>query len=133
MHIKESNELSYLAGRAGRTTEDFSAVATECLLEREVLIDEEDYGKCLKDIPEANISYIVEAMHVAGILIVTSRDFDAFVSCVFVGEGECPICGGDIEIYGRGFRDRDTGEYECDEHVCRVCGYRSEEYNKIIR
>lgn len=131
MKIKRNNNLILLADKSGnKDLEKFSAMLIEGLVKRGVIEDSDDfYGKTLKECPEARIADIVETLHEIGIEQVSDEDFNAMISLVFMGEGDCPECGGDIEVIGGGARDIDTGEYEYEDEICPICGYVHRIYN----
>lgn len=131
MHIKDSKELRDLARRAGASdVEKFGEELLDELIKRGVVEDIEDfYGKTITENPDATVTDLVETLHGAGIELVESDDFDNLVSLVFMGDGECPECGGTPEAICGGSRDWDTGEYEYEDITCPICGHVHRVYN----
>ena len=134
MKIKQNNELSILAIAAGKTANEISKQIICELVQHDIICDDrENWGyrifDCINtDVPILNV---IEVMHHVGIFNITASLFDAFMNSVLIGCGDCPECGGDMEVV--------DGEYICcggDGYItpyeyepiwetmkCNNCGY----------
>lgn len=77
------------------------------------------------------VSDVVNIIRKTGIKVVKSKHMDAFLALVLMGCGDCPECGGEMEVV--------DGEYRCcggdgyltpyeyetvwEEKKCSNCGY----------
>lgn len=135
MIVRQSNELSFLAKEAGKTEKEISKTIVSELVKNEMVYDEpESWGcnvfDCInKDI---SVSDVVNIIRKTGIKVVKSKHLDAFLALVFMGCGDCPECGGEMEVV--------DGEYRCcggdgyltpyeyepiwEEKQCNNCGYK---------
>lgn len=128
MKIRESKELRYLANAAGRTTEDAADVMIEAMIKNGITYeDPEVWGQKVGDNlersinePEVTLKNLVDVVKATGIETVTSRHIEALTNLVLMGDGDCPECGGEMEVI--------DGSYECEYGD----GYYSErEYRPI--
>ena len=134
MIVKQSNELSFLANAAGKTEKEVSKQIVGELLKNEMVCDEpECWGYNIFDCIEKDIaiSDIVKIIKSTGIKVVKSDHLDAFFELVLMGCGDCPECGGEMEVADGEYR-RCGGdgyltpyEYETvwEEKKCSNCGY----------
>lgn len=135
MTVRQSNELSFLAKEAGKTEEEISETIVGELEKAEMVYDEpESWGVNVFDCIDKYIPVpdVVDIIRRTGIKVVKSRHFDAFLALVLMGHGDCPECGGEMEVV--------DGEYRCcggdgyltpyeyepiwEEKRCGNCGYR---------
>lgn len=81
-----------------------------------------------RDIPVSEVVGIIKA---TGISVVRSEHLDAFLNLVLVGKGDCPICGGEMEITdgdykvcgGDGYLTPHEYEPTFEERTCKHCGH----------
>lgn len=87
-------------------------------------------GDCVKR--DIYVSEVVEVIRATGLSVVKSCHYDAFVECILIGDGDCPECGGDMEVT--------DGESKCtggdgyitpyeytliwEEKTCTHCGHK---------
>ena len=135
MMVRQSNELSFLAKEAGKAEKEISKTIVSELVKNEMVYDEpESWGCNVFDCIDKDIlvSDVVNIIIKTGIKIVKSKHLDAFLALVFMGCGDCPECGGEMEVV--------DGEYRCcggdgyltpyeyepiwEEKQCNNCGYK---------
>lgn len=135
MIVIQSNELSFLAKEAGKTEKEISKTIVSELVKDEMVYDEpESWGCNVFDCIDKDIlvSDVVNIIRKTGIKVVKSKHLDAFLALVFMGCGDCPECGGEMEVV--------DGEYRCcggdgyltpyeyepilEEKQCKNCGYK---------
>ena len=135
MIVRQSNELSFLAKEAGKTEKEISKTIVSELVKNEMVYDEpESWGCNVFDCIDKDIlvSDVVNIIRKTGIKVVKSKHLDAFLALVFMGCGDCPECGGEMEVV--------DGEYKCcggdgyltpyeyepiwEEKQCNNCGYK---------
>lgn len=135
MIVRQSNELSFLAKEAGKTEKEISKTIVSELVKNEMVYDEpESWGCNVFDCIDKDIlvSDVVNIIRKTGIKVVKSKHLDAFLALVFIGCGDCPECGGEMEVV--------DGEYRCcggdgyltpyeyepiwEEKQCNNCGYK---------
>lgn len=135
MIVRQSNELSFLAKEAGKTEKEISKTIVSELVKNEIVYDEpESWGCNVFDCIDKDIlvSDVVNIIRKTGIKVVKSKHLDAFLALVFMGCGDCPECGGEMEVV--------DGEYRCcggdgyltpyeyepilEEKQCKNCGYK---------
>lgn len=134
MIVRQSNELSFLAKEAGKTEKEISKTIVSELVKNEMVYDEpESWGCNVFDCIDKDIlvSDVVNIIRKTGIKVVKSKHLDAFLALVFMGCGDCPECGGEMEVV--------DGEYRCcggdgyltpyeyepifEEKTCKHCGH----------
>ena len=135
MIVRQSNKLSFLAKEAGKTEKEISKTIVSELVKNEMVYDEpESWGCNVFDCIDKDIlvSDVVNIIRKTGIKVVKSKHLDAFLALVFMGCGDCPECGGEMEVV--------DGEYRCcggdgyltpyeyepiwEEKQCNNCGYK---------
>ena len=94
----------------------------------------ENWGNTIGDCVERNIyvSEVVEVIKATGLSVVKSNHYDAFVDCVLIGNGDCPECGGEMEVIDGEYRQTGGDGYLTppeyspiwEEKTCRNCGYK---------
>ena len=133
MTIRQSNELSFLAKEAGKTEKEISKTIVSELVKNKMVYDIPDSWGCnVFDCIDEDIlvSDVVNIIRKTGIKVVKSKHLGAFWALVFMGCGDCPECGGEMEVV--------DGEYICcgdgyltpyeyepiwEEKQCNNCGY----------
>lgn len=135
MIVRQSNELSFLAKEAVKTEKEISKTIVSELVKNEMVYDEpESWGCNVFDCIDKDIlvSDVVNIIRKTGIKVVKLKHLDAFLALVFMGCGDCPECGGEMEVV--------DGEYRCcggdgyltpyeyepiwEEKQCNNCGYK---------
>lgn len=99
MKIKESKELLFIAKSAHKTVEDVSNELINSMLVRE-LINEDSYGGKLLDCisRDVRLSEIVHILQDVGIDNVDYRHYESLCDCELIGDFNCEVCGGRMEI-----------------------------------
>ena len=117
------------------TEKEFSKTIVSELVKNAWVYDEPDsWGQNVFDCLEKCIwmSDVVNLLKGVGIKNVKSEQVEAFFALVFMGCGDCPECGGEMEVTDAEYR-RCGGdgyitpyEYEpiWEERQCANCGYR---------
>ena len=134
MKIKESDNLEKLAEAANKPAGKVAERIIEELLQRGIIEDDPClWGQSLEDIycRDVAVSEMLQVLHAAGIEDIKSGCFDALLDLVVMGDGDCPECGGDMEVTD--FEERIVAgdgyltpyEYEpiWEEKTCSNCGY----------
>lgn len=135
MIVRQSNELSFLAKEAGKTEKEISKTIVSELVKNEMVYDEpESWGCNVFDCIDKDIlvSDVVNIIRKTGIKVVKSKHLDAFLALVFMGCGDCPECGGEMEVVDGEYRccggDGYLTQYEYEpiweEKQCNNCGYK---------
>lgn len=141
MKIKIDDNLAIVANRAGTVIWEMSRIMADALLDAGLIEDTEYYYGC-NLLQECGTSLAVEIdnpvaktvcdiMHAIGIELIDDTVYKAFASCIIMGEGDCPKCGGEMELrecegHEISSGDRDTPpDYEIDyeKWCCEECGY----------
>lgn len=134
MKFKESTELKTLADMAGLSVVEFSDTVISQLIKSGAIEDTPDcWGLTLhKALDETtHVKILVNILNNVGIEQVTERDFAAFIDLVFMGDDNCPKCGGEMEVidgkYKRTFGDGYMTPYEFkpewEDKKCTNCGH----------
>lgn len=85
----------------------------------------EGYGMTLDVwLEDAPINDVCEAIKEAGITDITTTEFLAIMEAIVKGNGDCPECGGTMEI------DEDWDDYGNKFYIyrCPICGHSFSEY-----
>ena len=96
--------------------------------------DDRNFGDALclivsnGDVPVSDVVGIIKA---TGISVVRSEHLDAFLNLVLVGKGDCPVCGGEMEVTDADYKccggDGYLTPYEYEpifeEKTCKHCGH----------
>ena len=133
MKFKESTELKTLADMAGLSVVEFSDTVISQLIKSGAIEDTPDcWGLTLhKALDETtHVKILVNILNNVGIEQVTERDFAAFIDLVFMGDNDCPKCGGEMEVidgkYKRTFGDGYMTPYEFKPE------WEDKKYNKLL-
>ena len=132
MKIKESEQLKTLATQAGITANELSNNFISELIRRKIIEDSpEFYGLTIADAVNRDIfvSEFVDAMRVVGIPTI-SKNYDAIMEIVVVGNGDCPECGGEMEVTDGEYKQTGGDAYVTppeytaiwEEKTCTLCG-----------
>lgn len=134
MILKQDKNLAIIANRAGKAVPDVAYILTNGLLNAGLIKDDEEYyGVALKDCVDGStpVATIVDILKHTGMATVNDTAYDAFVECIVMGDGDCPECGGEMELWDcRSHEipshDRDVPpDYETDweQWRCPICGH----------
>ena len=135
MIIKIDDSLTRLANLANRPVEEFSEMLAKALNEYHIVDDLTDnYGYKIKECydEDAPVMAAVEALQSMGIERVTDRIYDDLMQCTIMGLGDCPICGGNMELKDGEYKRIRTTDYDSEpEYItiwetyeCNVCGHK---------
>lgn len=101
MRVKESKELKELATLSGKTAKQVSETIVTELINRKIIADISDNWGCPlsdcyeRDVTVAEFAGVIRSI---GISVVRSEHLDALLECVLIGSGDCPECGGEMEV-----------------------------------
>lgn len=133
MKIRNDENLQRLAEVAGVAPETMSKRIASNLLKYEGTIDDSINWQCeISDFvsEDTTICEIDNMLKKCGIKRGTVRILTAFFRCVIIGDGNCPVCGGDLDVEEIGHYLNDGDSYTertwvVDEyvHVCHECGF----------
>lgn len=132
MNFKETDNLIELARLAGKTENE--AFGWGCELMKKVLdngfIDEDSdsYGRTLEDAityweNKPKVADVCRVLNEMGIQRITDEIWDKYMNLVCMGDGDCPECGGDMEITSDDWRVDDTGMPYNPYMKCNYCGH----------
>ena len=135
MIIKESENLKKLATLSGKTANQVSETIIMELVNRKIIEDIPDnWGLSVSDCYDRDItlSEVVEIIRAIGISVVRSEHLDALVECILIGSGDCPECGGEMEVTDGEYKQTGGDGYLTppeyspiwEEKTCRNCGYK---------
>lgn len=135
MKIRETKGFKELVKKSGLPEDQFSGKIISGLVQNGSIDDTHDcWGMAIKNSVDGQVlvSALVDVLHGAGITHVTDNIFDAFLDLVLIGDGDCPECGGDMEVvegeYKKIFGDGYYTPFEYapiwEDRKCANCGYR---------
>lgn len=134
MRIKIDKNLAIVANRAGKDANEMSKIIVDALLDAGFIEDEDDCYGLLMAYVVLGINETNGMLAKIGINQIDLSVFSAFSQCVIIGDGDCPECGGEMEleecsgrevpsVYGDVPPDYET-DYE--KRCCSICGYTIE-------
>lgn len=134
MNIRKDEELKILAKEAGKKVTEVETIIVNQLIQKEMIQDDPEFWGCtLFDSIECDVpvSDVVEIIKSTGISFVRSKHLDLFLNLVLIGNGDCPVCGGEMEVTDAEYRccggDGYLTPYEYEpifeEKKCKHCGY----------
>lgn len=137
MKLKGKKHLELLAKKAGIQVEQVEKQIINELIKNGIIEENTDnYGYSVFDCINRDIvvNELIKLLNSIGIKNVTYVHLDALFSLTIIGNGDCPVCGGEMEVV--------DGEYKCcagdgyitqheyepiwEEIKCKNCGYKSE-------
>lgn len=135
MRIAESEQLKTLATVSGKTAKQVSDVIVLELLNKKIIENTPDNWGCPiadcyeRDITVVEIAGVIRAI---GIDVVKSAHLDALLECVLIGDGDCPECGGDMEVTDGEYKQTGGDGYITppeytpiwEEKTCTHCGHK---------
>lgn len=135
MKIAESKELTLLSYEVNKSTKETSKAIINELMKREIIADDTTfYGillyDCLDDVMLGEINNILRDV---GITRPSVDDVKNFLSLYVLGDGDCPECGGEMEVVDGVYQTRQA-DYDSEpdsvpiweERKCSCCGYTEE-------
>lgn len=134
MILKQDKNLAVIAERAQKDIAEVAYILTQGLLNAGLIKDDDEYyGVALKDCVDGStpVSTIVDIIKQTGIAAVIDTDYDAFIECIVMGDGQCPECGGFLRLADYEGHKLNDGDYYMpdtfviDEYIyrCPICGY----------
>lgn len=134
MKIKESEQLKALATASGKTANQVSDIIVSELIKRQMIEETpENWGGTIGDCVKRDIyvSEVVEVIRATGLSVVKSNHYDAFVECVLIGNGDCPECGGEMEVTDGEYKQTGGFDYDSEpeytprweQKTCTHCGH----------
>lgn len=134
MYLKKDNNLNLLAETANKSIGEVEKILISELINNHIVADEPDFwASTLRENIDYDISVVtlVEIMKKAGITDVRAEHFEAFLSITLIGKGDCPICGGMLEVEDGEYRLAGGDgyitpfEYKAiwEKRKCNNCGY----------
>ena len=135
MRISDSKQLNALATVSGKTAKQVSDIIVSELLNKKIIEDTPDnwgypIAECYdRDITVTEIAGVIRAI---GIDVVKSAHLDELLECVLIGDGDCPECGGDMEVTDGQYKQTGGFDYDSEpeytpvweETTCTHCGHR---------
>lgn len=81
---------------------------------------------------DITITEITDVIRAIGINVVKSVHLDALLECVLIGDGDCPECGGEMEITDGEYKQTGGDGYITppeytpfwEETTCTHCGHK---------
>lgn len=135
MKIAESKELTLLSYETNKSTKETSKAIINELMKKNIIEDDTTfYGillyDCLYDVAIGEINNILSD---SGITCPSVDDVKNFLSLYVIGDGDCPECGGEMEVVDGVYQTRQA-DYDSEpdsvpiweERKCSCCGYTEE-------
>lgn len=135
MKIIESDVLKELATQSGATANELSSKLISELIRKQIIEDVSDiYGNTIADAINRDITImeIIDVIRAIGIDIVKSVHLDALLECILIGDGDCPECGGEMEVTDGQYKQIGGFDYDnepeyatiLEETTCTHCGHK---------
>lgn len=134
MKVQVTKNSVKLASKANVQTSYFCETFAESLLKRGAIGDFTDnYGYSVEEAlnEETPVTAVVLAIQDAGIENVTCEDYTTALKCLIIGDGECPECGGEMDvideeekIWQQDYDSEPQHTIIWQEKQCECCGYR---------
>lgn len=123
-----------LATESGKTANQVSETIVTELINKQIIENISDnWGFPVADCYERDVTVVemVDVIRAIGISPVRSVHLDAFLNLVLVGKGDCPVCGGEMEVTDADYKccggDGYLTPYEYEpifeEKTCKHCGH----------
>lgn len=137
MRVKESKELNELATLSGKPAKQVSDIIVSELLNNKIIEDIPDNWGCSvfdaisEEITEEQTAQCYTSISVA-LGVYVKKVFAIIPDLDLVGNGDCPECGGDMEVTDGEYRRTGGDGYITpseyspiwEEKTCRNCGYK---------
>lgn len=102
MKIKDCKELRAIAKECNRTAEEVSEIIVENLTEAGIVCgDPIEWGSSLGELAKCadlTIKEVSTFISDLGVSRVQSRHIDMLSRMILLGDGDCPVCGGEMFI-----------------------------------
>lgn len=136
MRVKESKELNELATLSGKPAKQVSDIIVSELLNNKIIEDIPDNWGCSvfdaisEEITEEQTAQCYTSISVA-LGVYVKKVFAIIPDLVLVGKGDCPVCGGEMEVTDADYKccggDGYLTPYEYEpifeEKTCKHCGH----------
>lgn len=136
MKFRIDDNLRLIAEAKGEAPEKTATELCKACVDAGVIMDYEgNYGYDLQTVSEEEPVQLVGSVlcEYMGFEQIPSRLFDAYCALIVMGEGDCPVCGGELDYVGcEGWRETSSGhdtppDGEADFYIykCRNCGEKT--------
>lgn len=136
MRVKESKELNELATLSGKPAKQVSDIIVSELLNNKIIEDIPDNWGCSvfdaisEEITEEQTAQCYTSISVA-LGVYVKKVFAIIPDLDLVGKGDCPVCGGEMEVTdayykccgGDGYLTPYEYEPIFEEKTCKHCGH----------
>lgn len=136
MRVKESKELNELAALSGKPAKQVSDIIVSELLNNKIIEDIPDNWGCSvfdaisEEITEEQTAQCYTSISVA-LGVYVKKVFAIIPDLDLVGKGDCPVCGGEMEVTDADYKccggDGYLIPYEYEpifeEKTCKHCGH----------
>lgn len=136
MRVKESKELNELATLSGKPAKQVSDIIVSELLNNRIIEDIPDNWGCSvfdaisEEITEEQTAQCYTSISVA-LGVYVKKVFAIIPDLDLVGKGDCPVCGGEMEVTDADYKccggDGYLTPYEYEpifeEKTCKHCGH----------
>ena len=132
MRVKESKELNELATLSGKPAKQVSDIIVSELLNNKIIEDIPDNWGCsvFDAISEEQTAQCYTSISVA-LGVYVKKVFAIIPDLDLVGKGDCPVCGGEMEVTDADYKccggDGYLTPYEYEpifeEKTCKHCGH----------
>lgn len=136
MRVKESKELNELATLSGKPAKQVSDIIVSELLNNKIIEDIPDNWGCSvfdaisEEITEEQTAQCYTSISVA-LGVYVKKVFAIIPDLDLVGKGDCPVCGGEMEVTdadykccgGDGYLTLYEYEPIFEEKTCKHCGH----------
>lgn len=136
MRVKESKELNELATLSGKPAKQVSDIIVSELLNNKIIEDIPDNWGCSvfdaisEEITEEQTAQCYTSISVA-LGVYVKKVFAIIPDLDLVGKGDCPVCGGEMEVTDADYKccggDWYLTPYEYEpifeEKTCKHCGH----------
>ena len=112
MRAKNTNHLQLLATASGKTANEISTIIISELVKRQLIGNSPACWGCTVDeclTKYVTVSQMSQVMTAAGIP-AKSMFLDAIKELVLIGNGDCPECGGEMEVVDGDYKEL-RGDY----------------------
>lgn len=136
MKIKSDENLIYLSNLAGKQPEEISSAIIKWLFSQGVIEDDTDCCNCALDECIPGTMPVCQIVDFLDSLSISGEGFNSFLKCTIMGDGDCPECGGEMEIVDTVGYEIPSSDYdlppdyiaEYDILRCPICGCETKQY-----
>lgn len=132
MRIKNDDNLRKFAASLGENAEEIAKTIPADFIKTGLLKDSPvNYGitieNLLDEVGMADTIFVL--FQTLGVFQIREEVFDLFKRLILIGDGLCPFCGGDMELYHYEGHFLPSGERDCEpewenteaEYICTAC------------